>query len=130
MRALYFNPELEETVELTVEGVQQVAELLRTASLLRSPRGRPTLEIQRDDGSTLSISGDGLRAFLVWVDPLGRSHHTTGGGDGARLIFDYFGSWSEAPADQLIAMTEALASAEAFVVSGSPSTSAVAFQPE
>jgi hypothetical protein len=65
-----------------------------------SGRGYPTWELARDDGSSLALSTDGTRAFLVWTNSLGESFHSAGHDptDGEPMVFDYFGSWSEAPA--------------------------------
>lgn len=62
------------------------------------------MEFRREDGSSLSLSTDGTRAFLVHVNSLEESFHGVGGLGAESLIFDYFGSWSEAPASCLVGL--------------------------
>jgi hypothetical protein len=58
------------------------------------------------------------RAYLVHVNSLGESFHSAGGLGAESLAFDYFGSWSEAPASCLVSLDEAHECAVAFVLSG------------
>jgi hypothetical protein len=46
------------------------------------------------------------------------------------LVFDYYGSWSEAPGDHLITPEQAADCVRAFFDSGSPATTAVLFSPD
>lgn len=130
MKACYSDPRSDETVEVPVDSPAAVAGLLDELAAMTSERGRPTLEILRDDGASLAVSQDEARAFLVWVDPLGESHHSVGGVDDESMVFDYFGSWSEAPADQLIPIEQVGGCVKAFMSGGSPATEAVLFTPE
>ena len=81
----------------------------------------PALELTRTVGSVLSLATDGVVAFLVWTDSLGESFQSVGGGKEA-LVFDYFGSWSEAPACSLVALSEGLRCLRSFVDAGTPVT--------
>jgi hypothetical protein len=130
MKACYFDPKTEETVEIHVETPEQVKAVLNQAATIGSGRGRPTVEIAKDDGSSLAVSTDGARAFLVWVDSLGGSHHSVGGAADGSMVFDYFGSWSEAPADQLVPADEIDACIRGFLTGASPATDTVLFTPE
>lgn len=76
------------------------------------------------------IATDGPRCVLSWVNTLEESFHTVGGTPGPTLIFDYFGSWSEVPAEFTIATREALACARRFVLDGAPDSDSVLFEPD
>ena len=97
---------------------------------LSSGRGHPALELVREDGSSLVIATDGSRCILSWVNPLEESFHSVGGATGPILVFDYFGSWSEEPAEFTIATCEALECARRFMINGSPDGDSVLFEPD
>lgn len=97
--------------------------------MLRGARGgNPSVELVRSGGSTLTLATDGSRCLLVWVDSSGDSMHSVGGGDGLILVFDYAGSWSEAPDEWTVPLTDALVSARRFIDMGSPVTDDVLFE--
>jgi hypothetical protein len=64
------------------------------------------------------------------VNTLKESFHSVGGDPGPVLVFDYFGSWSEVPAEFTIAIREALECARRFVRSGVPDSDSVFFEPD
>jgi hypothetical protein len=98
---------------------------------LGSGRGHPAVEFIRDDGTTLSIGTDGTRAFLVWKNSLDETFHSIGPDrPGTPLVFDFFGSWSEAPPDQLVSLRDAIHSAETFLRTAIPDTEFVIFAPD
>lgn len=130
MRATYYDPAKDETVVAADCAADGVALLLSAILRLNSQRGHPTLELRSDDGSSLSLSTDGTRAYLVYVNSLGESFHSTGGLGAGPLVFDYFGSWSEAPAGCLVSVEEALACATAFALAGTAGTARVLFEPD
>jgi hypothetical protein len=130
MRATYYDPAKDEVVEAGDCAADGVASLLSVILGLSSQRGHPTLELQRDDGSSLSLSTDGVHSYLVYVNSLGESFHSTGGIGTEPLVFDYFGSWSEAPASCLVSVDDALECARAFVLSGTADTARVLFEPD
>jgi hypothetical protein len=66
------------------------------------------LELTHPDGSALTLATDGTRCALVWVNGLGESFHSTGGPPGPPLVYDYFGSWSEAPPQWAVPVADAL----------------------
>lgn len=85
MNAVYFDPTANTSVTADVDSSETLISLLEHLSRLRSERGRPTLELVRDGGSSLALSTDGDRAFLVWTDSLGESFHSVGGTPGPRF---------------------------------------------
>jgi hypothetical protein len=70
------------------------------------------------------------RAFLMWTNSIGETFHSVGADKAGRpLAFDYFGAWSEAPANRLVALQGAASSAETFLSVGIPDTQSVIFTP-
>jgi len=51
-------------------------------------------------------------------------------GGGSDLLYDYFGSWSEASSDCQVRLADAVAAMEEFAQSGTPVTERVIFQPD
>ena len=102
VRTRYYDPQREVDTEGVLHQGEGVAVLVATVLRLSSGRGHPAVELTRGDGSMLSLATDGERAALVWVDSLGGSHHSVGEGAGDELVYDYFGSWSEAPRRRLL----------------------------
>ncbi len=85
----------------------------------RTPIGHPPLEVWRDDGSSLSLSTDGERAFLVRIDVDGTSHSSAGeAADGPVLVFDYRGSCPRQAARTRCPCTWAVAALTHFVEHG------------
>jgi hypothetical protein len=128
--AHYFDPHRDATVERALETGWGVDELVRTVLDLPSGRGHPAAELVRQDGSSLSIGTDGEWAALVWVDSLGTSFHSAGHGATTELVYDYFGSWTEAPAEFLVPLADAVEAARQYVSEGSPVTDSVLFVPD
>jgi hypothetical protein len=111
-------------------GEDQLPGLLNAVVAICSGRGHPVLQLTHPDGSSLSIATDGTRCALVWVNSLGESFHSTGGLPGPLLFFDYYDSWSEAPAEWAIHALDALSCARRFIRHGSPDTESVVFEPD
>lgn len=130
--AAYFDPDRDETVNAGPIDERRAADLISKALTLSSDRrGHPAVEFARDDGSALSIASDGERAFLVWTNSLGESYHSVGCGvGGGLLVFDYFGSWSEAPDDLLVPLADAIECVCRYLGHGEPDTAAVIFSPD
>ena len=128
--ASYFDPDHDETIRADGIGESDVAALVSTVTSLSSGRGHPALELGRDDGTALSIGTDGQRAYLVWTNSVGDSLHSVSGEGGGVLVYDYFGSLSEAPADQLVSLADAIDCGTQFLRHGVPDTAAVIFSPD
>ncbi len=129
-RTAFYDPVGENTVHGEIGPDWQVADLVQTVLGLSSGRGRPAAEVTCEDGSSVTLGTDGDRAHLVWVDSLGQSFHSVGIGAGSAMVYDYFGSWSEAPGDCLVRLSDALDALEQFASHGSPATERVMFQPD
>jgi len=61
---------------------------------------------------------------------LGETFHNVGSSGGPLLIFDYFGSWSEANGDCLVPLNDALDSVAQFLRTGKPDTATVVYLPD
>ena len=129
-RAAYFDPDRNLIVEALVNSRTDIEPLLAKTLANRSGRGHPTLELSRPDGSSLSLATDGSRAFLSWTNSLGESFHSTGDGENNSLVFDYFGSWSEVPGDNLVGLDDGIDCLENFLEHGVPDNPQVLFQPD
>jgi hypothetical protein len=132
MKASYYDPNKDEVVEILQWSEDDVQRLLDVILDLCSQRGHATLELMRGDGSSLSLSTDGDRAYLVWTNPLGESFHSVGNSqrEGSSLTFDYFGSWSEAPQQYLVDLQDAEQCARNFFLTGAADTDRVLFEPD
>jgi Immunity protein Imm1 len=132
MQASYYDPVKDKIVNIRECSEDDVQGLLEATLAQRSTRGHPTLELMRGDGASLSVSTDGKRAYLVWVNSLGESFHSVGSDpcEGATLIFDYFGSWSEAPQQHLVNLEDAMQCARNFFRTGAADTDRVLFEPD
>jgi hypothetical protein len=128
--ASYFDPDRGETVHAGGIGEKDVAALVSMVTSMSSGRGHPALELVREDGTALSIGTDGQRAHVVWTNALGDSLHSVGGAGGGVLVYDYFGSWSEAPDDQLASLPDAIDCGTQFLRQGVPDTTSVIFSPD
>lgn len=125
----FFDPGSDAVISRPVENADDVDVLIAAVLARASPRGLPALELTRVDGSCLSLATDGSRALLVLTDAGGRSFDNVGtlAPEGPILVFDYMGSWSEAPPDTLVPLPQAIASARQFVLTGQPQTDGVQF---
>ena len=130
MKARYYDPERHAMVETQVQ-VANLPSLGDAIVALSSERGHPALEILNDDGSSLAIGTDGRMAVVGWTDSLGRSFHSSGDlRDVPPLVFDYHGTWTEAPAETQVRWINALDCAEGFVRFGTPDSEAILFVPD
>jgi hypothetical protein len=128
--ASYFDPDVDSVVSRSVETAAELDALIETVALTTSGRGCPALEVTRSDGSTLTVGTDGSRACLVWIDGVGDSFHSVGGSNGEPLVYDYMGSWSEAPGGWAVPLAHARTALRAFFERGAPSTEDVLFEAE
>lgn len=130
IRAQYWNPADDSAVAGQLVSEADLRILFDKILELSSGRGHPALELARQDGSSLVIATDGPRCAVSWVNPLGESFHSVGGVQGPMLVFDYFGSWSEVPAEFTIAACDALECARRFILNGAPDSDSVLFEPD
>lgn len=127
MTAAYFDPAHEVEVEAQPVTDREVLDLITRIQSISSGRGHPALELRGQDGSSLSLATNGTAAYLVWIDAAGTSMDSVGGSGGKELVYDYFGSWSEAPPGSLIPLEAARDSVLAYFHTGTPTTAAVSF---
>jgi Immunity protein Imm1 len=131
-KAVWYDPDRQLRTDEALDPQRPaVRDVLAKVISLRSGRGHPAVEFLRDDGASLSIATDVTRAFLMWTNSIGETFHSVGPDEpGPLLVFDYFGSWTEAPANHLVALQDAVSSAETFLCIGIPDTQSVIFTPE
>jgi hypothetical protein len=125
----YFDPARQQTVSRSPIADSDVEDMIDVITDLRSGRGHPAAVFTQVDGSSLSVGTDGRRAFLLWTNSIGESFASVGSGEGPPMVYDYFGSWSEARCDALVSLVDAIESVRTFVRSGVPDTEAVIFSP-
>lgn len=132
MRASYFDPVNEKTIVIQQCSEEDVPGLLDAILAIRSHRGHPTLELTIPDGASLALSTDGELAYLVWISSLGDSCHSVGNDQntGESLVFDYLGSWSEAPRQYLVSLEDAVLCTQRFFHTGTADTDRVLFEPD
>jgi hypothetical protein len=130
IRTQYWNPADDSAVTGQLVSEVELHNLFGRVLGLSSGRGHPALELVREDGSSLVIATDGSRCVLIWVNPLEEPFHSVGGATGPILVFDYFGSWSEVPAEFTITTCEAVECARRFMINGSPDGDSVLFEPD
>jgi hypothetical protein len=128
IRTQYWNPADDSAVTGQLVSEVELRNLLDRILGLSGGRGHPALELVRADGSSLVIATDGSRCVLSWVNPFEESFHSVGCATRPRLVFDYFGSWNEVPAEFTIANCEALECARRFMINGSPDGDSVLFE--
>lgn len=126
--ASYWSPDTGAPIERRASAAQ-IGELVETILELRSARGHPALELRRDDGSSVALGTDGEWAVVSWVTALGESFASAGDSENRLLVYDYFGSWSEAAGTWLVPLADAVTCLERFLVDGSPVTERVLFIP-
>ena len=118
-------------VRLNITRASDVDAAVRAVLAVRTSIGHPTLDVQREDGSSLSLSTDGRRALLVRIDADGTSWSSVGEDpDGPLLVFDYRGSWSEIASANTVALDVAIDALSQFAESGSVTPALVDFQPD
>jgi hypothetical protein len=128
--ARYFDPTTDAAVTVEAVTADTVDTLVQTILAKRSDRGHPAIEVARNGGASMSLGTDGNRACLVWVNGLGESFHSVGEGDGQPLVYDYFGSWTEAPDDWTVPLAEAVRCIQTFTATGTAATESVLFAPD
>jgi hypothetical protein len=130
IRTQYWNPADDSAVTGQLVFGAELRNLFDRLLELSSGRGHPALELVHQDGSSLVIATDGQRCVLSWVNTLEESFHSVGGAPGPIFVFDYFGSWSEVPAEFTIATCDALECAHRFILNGAPYSDSVHFEPD
>ena len=129
VRAAYWDTEEDRVVEVDEQELS-LPDLLGAVLGQAPRRGYPALELTSHSGASLTLGTDGVRAVVVWINSLGEPSMSVGHSeDGPALVYDYMGSWSEAPADALVTLEDAIACAQRFLTTGSPGTERVIFIP-
>ena len=132
MLARYLPPTSESPTVLEVGSTEALEEVLRDARSQRSDRGLPAVELARAEGSTLVVAQTASGAVLLWFDSMGESFHSVGSRGSAEqtVVFDYFGSYTEVPAEFVIPLEVGRAAALAFLAGEHPATVGLSLEPD
>jgi hypothetical protein len=131
MIAGYLPPDAARPSESTITTSQELDALLADAARLKGGCGVPAVELVADDGSTLMIGQVGPGAVLMWGDRLGATQHSRGSiyAEGL-VVFDYFGSFTEVPAEYVVSMELAREAALRFLDAGHPLVEGLTMEPD
>jgi hypothetical protein len=131
MIASYLPPDATRRLKSTITTSQELDALLAHAARLKGGRGVPAVELIADDGSTLMIGQVEQGAVLMWGDRLGETQHSVGpaGAEGL-VVFDYFGSFTEVPAECVVSMELAREAALQFLDAGYPLVEGLTMEPD
>jgi hypothetical protein len=114
VRFRYFDPLQQSTVEGELSAGVEVAELVGLVTQLRAGCA-PALELMGRDGSSLVLGIADDRAVVLWTSAEGTTSHSVGGSDADRVVFDYFGSFTQLPGSYTVPLATALDAANGFV---------------
>lgn len=132
MHGRYLPPTSDTPIELEVGSGDALDQVLSGAASHESDRGVPAVELVRSDGSTLVVGQTRLGIVLLMIDSLGESMHSVGSGDAAddTVVFDYFGSYTEVPAEFVVPVDLGRAAALAFLNGEDPATAGLTLEPD
>lgn len=132
MRGRYLPSMSNIPIEQEVGSGDVLDEVLRGAASSESSRGVPAVELVCGDGSTLVVGQTRLGMVLFMIDSLGETMHSVGSGDlvGDTVVFDYFGSYTEVPAEFVVPVDLGRGAALAFLHGGDPAASGLTLEPD
>jgi hypothetical protein len=130
--ARYVPPTSDSPIELDVRSAEALDEVLAAAAHDGSERGAPALELTSGEGPTLVIAQVLQGAVLLWTDALGDSFHSVGSDSSVEntVVFDYFGSYTEVPAEFVVPLDLGLAAVRAFLAGDHPAAAGLALEPD
>jgi hypothetical protein len=114
VRFRYFDPMQQSTVEGDLSAGAEVAELVALVRQLREDCS-PALELVGRDGSSLVLGISRDRAVVLWTSADGTTSHSVGGPHDERVIFDYFGAFTQVPGHYTVPLRAAVDAAGGYV---------------
>lgn len=114
MRFRYFDPMQQSTIEGDLTVGAEVAELVALVTQLRADCS-PALELTGRDGSSLVLGIAHDRAVVLWTSAEGTTSHSVGGPHDERVVFDYFGAFTQVPGHYTVPLRIAVAAAGGYV---------------
>ncbi|MFN2560989.1 MAG: Imm1 family immunity protein [Jatrophihabitans sp.] len=114
MRFRYFDPTQQSTVEGELSAGAEVAELVALVTQLRGDCS-PALELTGRDGSSLVLGIANDRAVVLWTSAEGTTSHSIGGSPDERVVFDYFGAFTQVPGNYTVSLATAVVAAGSYV---------------
>ncbi|WP_074946411.1 Imm1 family immunity protein [Jiangella alba] len=131
MLARYLPPNTDTPRESSISSEQDLDRLLAEAADLRTERGIPTLELIAPNGATLVIAQAGNGVVIMWIDALGESMHSVGSTDTqGTVVFDYYGSYTEVPAEFVVPPELGKAAALEVAAKGQPFVPGLTMAPD
>ncbi len=114
MRFRYFDPMQQSTIEGELTVGAEVAELVGLVTQLRADCS-PALELTGRDGSSLVLGIARDRAVVLWTSAEGTTSHSVGGPNDDRVVFDYFGAFTQVPGHYTVPLRTAVVAAGGYV---------------
>jgi hypothetical protein len=114
VRFRYFDPLQQSTVEGDLTAGAEVAELVALVTQLRGDCS-PALELTSRDGSSLVLGIARDRAVVLWTSADGISSHSIGEPYSDRVVFDYFGAFTQVPGHYTVPLSMAVHAAGGYV---------------
>ena len=120
MIAQYWDETKDVLAEETVSDWLAFLELVQRTETGSSGRGVPAIELSDDkDGTCIFIRFEGGGCTVAMGDSEGLSWPADFSDDSCEYVhYDYFGSWSEVPADLVIPREKALVAVKSFLETG------------
>ncbi len=120
MIAQYWDETKDVLAEETVSDWLAFLELVQRTETGSSGRGVPAIELSDDkDGTCIFIRFEGGGCTVAMGDSEGLSWPADFSDDSCEYVhYDYFGSWSEVPANLVITREKALAAVKSFLETG------------
>jgi hypothetical protein len=114
VRFRYFDPMQQSTIEGELTVGAEVAELVGLVTQLRADCS-PALELTGRDGSSFVLGIARDRAVVLWTSAEGTTSHSVGGPPDDRVVFDYFGAFTQVPGHYTVPLTTAVDAAGGYV---------------
>jgi hypothetical protein len=114
VRFRYFDPMQQSTVEGELSAGREVVELVGLVTQLRADCS-PALELTGRDGSSLVLGIARDRAVVLWTSADGTTSHSVGGPHDDRVVFDYFGAFTQVPGYYTVPLAAAVVAAGGYV---------------
>ncbi|WP_165555478.1 Imm1 family immunity protein [Kribbella pittospori] len=118
--------------DIAVGSQQHVDALLADVAGAAENRHMFAIEVEAADGSSLIVGLAETGVVLLFIDALGNSVHSVGpsSGTGKMVVFDYFGSYTEVPAEYVVSVELGRAAMWEFIRGGDPVVPGLLMEPD
>lgn len=116
----------------TVVGSEEDLDALLADVMRDTSRRLSAIELEAADGSSLTVGPTGNAVVLMLTDALGNSVHSVGSrsNTGEVVVFDYFGSYTEVPAEFAVPMELGRKAMLRFLSGGDPIVAGLVVEPD